>query len=115
VQGAGALFKGVTKGITGVFEKPFEGARDEGAKGFFTGLAKGVTGLVTKPVAGVVSAVAKTAEGVKNTVQSSAEQPNDVRERAPIIFKDKVFDSLGCSVARIELAQDSRDCLISEN
>ena len=39
----------VSSGFTGIFSKPFEGARDDGAKGFFKGIGKGLLGAVTKP------------------------------------------------------------------
>lgn len=51
-------FKGgvmdVANGISGVFTKPWQGAKDEGTKGFFKGLGSGVVGMVVSPVAAVL-------------------------------------------------------------
>ena len=41
-------------GVTGVFTKPIDGAREEGVEGFFKGMGKGVVGLVTRPASGVI-------------------------------------------------------------
>lgn len=47
-------FKGgimdVADGVTGVFTKPFKGAKDKGAKGFVKGVGSGLFGLVSSPV-----------------------------------------------------------------
>ena len=40
----------VANGVTGVFTKPFRGAKDQGAKGFFKGVGSGLFGLVSSPV-----------------------------------------------------------------
>ena len=39
----------VASGITGVFTKPFKGAKEQGAKGFFKGVGTGLFGLVSTP------------------------------------------------------------------
>lgn len=80
-QGAKSVYQGFSKGITGVFLKPFEGAKAGGIKGFFKGTVQGVTGLVIKPVAGILDAAAKTAEGIKNTVSYFDDKPNESRLR----------------------------------
>ena len=66
-QGAVALGRGFFDGLTGIVMKPVEGARREGAVGLFKGLGQGVVGAAVKPVAGVLEAVSKTTEGIKNT------------------------------------------------
>lgn len=47
-------FKGgimdVANGITGIFTKPYKGAKEQGAKGFFKGIGSGLFGLVSSPV-----------------------------------------------------------------
>jgi vacuolar protein sorting-associated protein 13A/C len=40
----------VYHGVSGVFTKPYEGAKQEGFKGFSKGVGKGVVGLVVTPV-----------------------------------------------------------------
>lgn len=57
--------QGVVDGVTGVFTKPFEGARDEGVEGFFKGLGKGAVGLVARPTAGVVDFASGSLDAVK--------------------------------------------------
>lgn len=52
--------------MSGVFTKPVEGAKRDGAKGFAKGLGRGAAGLVTKTIAGTVDIVAKTSEGLDN-------------------------------------------------
>lgn len=41
--------KDIGSGITGVFTKPFKGAKQEGAKGFFKGVGTGLFGLISTP------------------------------------------------------------------
>ncbi|KAI5632186.1 SHR-binding domain of vacuolar-sorting associated protein 13 domain-containing protein [Phthorimaea operculella] len=62
------LVMGVVDGVTGVFTKPFEGARDEGVEGFFKGLGRGAVGLVARPTAGVVDFAAGSLDAVKRLV-----------------------------------------------
>lgn len=57
--------QGVVDGVTGVFTKPIEGARDEGASGFFKGLGMGAVGLVARPTAGVVDFASGSFDAVK--------------------------------------------------
>lgn len=40
--------EGFGGGLSGLFVKPFEGAKKDGAKGFFVGLGKGTIALPTK-------------------------------------------------------------------
>lgn len=71
------LVMGVVDGVTGVFTKPIEGARDEGAAGFFKGLGKGAMGLVARPTAGVVD----FASGSFDAVKRAADLSEDVTKR----------------------------------
>ncbi|GBP47895.1 Vacuolar protein sorting-associated protein 13 [Eumeta japonica] len=70
------LVMGVVDGITGVFTKPIEGAREEGVKGFFEGLGKGAVGLVARPTAGVVD----FASGSLDAVKRAADMSEDVKK-----------------------------------
>lgn len=54
----------IWSGVSGVFTKPVEGAKEKGAGGFIKGIGKGGAGLVTKTVSGLVDIVAKTSEGI---------------------------------------------------
>jgi len=80
------LFKGFSKGLTGVFLKPFEGAKKEGVKGLLKGTWQGLSGLVIKPVAGILDGAAKLAEGMKNTATYADDKPNEKRDRYPRVF-----------------------------
>lgn len=51
--GATTVYKGFSSGLTGIFSKPAEGARQAGTLGFVKGLGSGLIGAVTKPVVGV--------------------------------------------------------------
>lgn len=54
-KGGGNFFGGILDGVTGIVEKPLEGAGKGGIGGFFSGIGKGVVGFVSKPVTGLVS------------------------------------------------------------
>lgn len=51
-------------GITGLIDRPAEGAKEEGFAGFVAGMAKGIVGAVAAPVAGALGAVSRVTEGV---------------------------------------------------
>jgi vacuolar protein sorting-associated protein 13A/C len=59
--------KEIIGGVTGIFTKPFQGARQEGAKGFIKGVGKGVLGLVASPFTAVLRAGHSVTQGVTNT------------------------------------------------
>jgi vacuolar protein sorting-associated protein 13A/C len=52
-------------GITGIYQKPIEGARQEGVIGFFKGGAKGAAGFLSKTTSGLIDIIAKTSEGLE--------------------------------------------------
>ena len=59
--------KELVGGVTGVFTKPFEGAKREGAKGFLKGVGKGVLGLVASPLTAVLRTGHSVTQGITNT------------------------------------------------
>ncbi|KAJ8733309.1 hypothetical protein PYW08_001607 [Mythimna loreyi] len=73
------LVMGVVDGVTGVFTKPIEGAREQGIGGFFSGLGKGAVGLVARPTAGVVD----FASGSLDAVKRAADMSEEVTKRRP--------------------------------
>ncbi|XP_049694728.2 intermembrane lipid transfer protein Vps13 isoform X2 [Helicoverpa armigera] len=73
------LVMGVVDGVTGVFTKPIEGAREQGVEGFFRGLGKGAVGLVARPTAGVVD----FASGSLDAVKRAADMSEEVTKRRP--------------------------------
>lgn len=57
-------FKGVLSGVSGIVEKPIEGAKS-GPLGLLKGLGKGVIGVVTKPTAGIIDFTSQSLEGIR--------------------------------------------------
>ena len=81
VSGGESLAKGLVSGISGIFTKPIEGAKKQGAKGFAKGFAKGIIGVATKPISGALDMVSKSVEGglasidgVKSIASTEAEK-----------------------------------------
>jgi vacuolar protein sorting-associated protein 13A/C len=77
--GAKHLLTGLTSGLTGIVEKPVEGAKEGGIGGFFKGVGVGLVGIVTKPVVGVLDATTSLTEGIKNTADPDAVDLEQVR------------------------------------
>ncbi|CAK1546186.1 unnamed protein product [Leptosia nina] len=67
------LVMGIFDGVTGVFTKPIDGAREEGVEGFFKGLGVGAVGLVARPTAGVVDFASGSFDAVKRAADMSEE------------------------------------------
>jgi vacuolar protein sorting-associated protein 13A/C len=101
-KGSAAALLGLKQGISGVFTKPIEQTRKDGAFGFLKGVAKGVAGLAVKPVTGVIDFASKTTEGLKNTALIFEDRPNEMRIRYPRVFYTE------CSMLREYSALDSR-------
>jgi hypothetical protein len=86
--GGKSLFKGVVRGVTGVFTQPYKGAKSDGAPGFFKGLGKGIVGLPVKPVAGALDLISKTSQGMANQAASQERRKRlDNRIRYPRSFR----------------------------
>lgn len=51
-------------GLSGLIDRPKEGAREDGFGGLIAGVAKGIVGAVAAPVAGALGAVSRVTEGV---------------------------------------------------
>ena len=83
--GARDLGIGLFKGVTGVVSEPVSGSRSEGVAGFFKGLSRGVTGLYVKPGVGVIDFISRMTEGVKNTT-TLFEDDKKRRQRKPRHF-----------------------------
>ena len=56
-------------GITGIFTKPFKGAKEHGAKGFVKGLGKGLFGAIASPITAVLTATTSLTKGITNTAK----------------------------------------------
>ena len=77
--GLRSTITGVAGGITGLIEKPYEGAKADGISGFFKGTMKGFGGLLIMPVSGTLDFFSKTSEGIKNHVSSGAREVPKIR------------------------------------
>lgn len=94
VSGGESLAKGLVSGISGIFTKPIQGAKKEGAKGFAKGFAKGIIGVATKPISGALDMVSKSVEGGLATIDGvkSITEVTKTRLRYPRAFQgDKVL------------------------
>lgn len=77
--GAMQLYSGVKSGITGVVDKPWEGAKEGGVGGFFKGVGVGLVGVVTKPVVGLIDMTTSLTEGIKSSADDSTGSVTQVR------------------------------------
>ncbi len=55
-------------GVTGIFTKPVEKTKKEGAIGFFKGLGSGFVGAITAPVTATLRAGSSITQGAAATV-----------------------------------------------
>ncbi|KAM6058763.1 intermembrane lipid transfer protein VPS13C isoform 2-T2 [Chlamydotis macqueenii] len=75
-KGGKGLLRGVVGGVTGVFTKPVEGAKKEGAAGFFKGIGKGLVGALARPTGGIVDMASSTFQGIQRVAESTEEVSN---------------------------------------
>ena len=68
----------LTEGVTGVFTKPWQGAKKSGVKGFFKGVGSGMVGVVTAPL----SAVLRVSTSVTSSVVMQAALLDDKIKQA---------------------------------
>lgn len=84
-----SLFKGFESGLTDVFLKPMQGAKEEGLPGLLKGTFKGLTGFIAKPLSGFFDATSKTAEGLINSINTENKRLN--RYKRPFYGVEKFF------------------------
>ncbi|KAJ1680426.1 Vacuolar protein sorting-associated protein 13 [Spiromyces aspiralis] len=90
--GAESFAKSLASGITGVIQRPIEGAEKEGVSGFIKGVGKGVVGLITKPAVGIFDMASNVSEGIRNTTTVFEEHDLD-RQRLPrYVRRDKILE-----------------------
>ena len=89
--GLRSTMTGVAGGLTGLFEKPIKGAKEEGAKGLLKGTMKGVSGLVVKPLSGALDFFSKTSEGIKNLVSTTDKEVPKIRTLRPFYGKNQII------------------------
>lgn len=80
------LGMGLAEGVKGVFLKPIEFAKKDGASGALKGTYMGLTGLVVKPVAGVLDAASTLTGGISKYSKLEREIANEDRLRPPRAF-----------------------------
>ncbi|KAH0788951.1 vacuolar protein sorting-associated protein 13-like isoform X1 [Histomonas meleagridis] len=68
IDGFSSLGKNIMNGITGIFMKPIEGAKQNGFTGAIKGVGKGLFGVVAKPVTGFLDASAGVIGGVRKAI-----------------------------------------------
>ena len=77
--GAKLFIEGVSGGITGIVEKPIEGAQREGIEGLFKGIGKGIIGAVVKPITGVIDLTTTTIQGIRNAADTDDRDISQIR------------------------------------
>ncbi|CBJ48804.1 conserved unknown protein [Ectocarpus siliculosus] len=86
-QGGKVFYETMKAGITGLIDRPAEGAKEEGLAGFIAGMAKGIVGAVAAPVAGALGAVSRVTEGVDASTRLSDEKRMGRRRAARTAFR----------------------------
>uniref|UniRef100_A0A915CSW2 Vacuolar protein sorting-associated protein 13A n=1 Tax=Ditylenchus dipsaci TaxID=166011 RepID=A0A915CSW2_9BILA len=103
-RGAKGVGQGVYDGVTGVFFKPIEGAREGGIGGFARGVGKGLIGVVARPVSGVVDFASGTFDSLK-TIAGNSEETKPIRP-SRLILSDQIIrpysyeDAIGYKIFR---------------
>lgn len=72
--GGSSVVSGFTSGVTGLFTKPYEEAKKDGALGFVRGVGMGVFGAAVKPVIGVTDGITHMAQGISNQLSDKVEK-----------------------------------------
>lgn len=85
-KGFASAGSSIYSGISGVFTKPLEGAREDGFKGFIKGGARGAAGLFAKTISGGIDIIAKTSEGLDNQSKNMNAPRPAIRVRRPRSF-----------------------------
>ena len=63
-----SFIKDITDGMTGIYLKPMQGAKEEGALGFAKGAGKGIIGLTTKTTSAAIGIVAYPGQGISKSL-----------------------------------------------
>lgn len=60
----------VSKGVSGIFSKPIQGAKQSGLRGFTAGIGKGLLGAVATPITGVLRAGESVSQGISGSANN---------------------------------------------
>ncbi len=107
IQGGGSIFTGIASGVTGIFTKPIEEAKRDGALGFVKGLGMGIAGVAVKPVLGITDGISTIAQGLSNEIGDvvlSVPQirPQRALSRSVTDPTEKVLSSFSMSAAEAQ-------------
>jgi len=58
----------IARGFSGIFTKPYQGAKEDGVAGLFKGMGKGLLGAVTSPVTAALKIGTSLIQGIEGTV-----------------------------------------------
>lgn len=91
-EGLQDAFSGFNDGFDGVFEKPAEGAKQEGVRGFLKGGLRGIGGAILKPTTGAFDLLSKTSlnsekalQGGKTEANAKDAQTSKIRANRPLV------------------------------
>lgn len=82
-NGVKALVLSVSRGVTGVVQEPYRGAKEDGFIGLLKGSLKGVGGLIVKPITGLLDVASHTSQGIVNTADLFDQRKKAKRIRQP--------------------------------
>lgn len=71
-EGVKEVGGGAVAGVTGIFSKPYQMAKEEGVAGFAKGVGLGIGGAVAQPVAGALGLMSKGIEGVSAQLERTS-------------------------------------------
>lgn len=92
--GVQQLYSGFKSGLTGVVDKPMEGAKEGGIGGFFKGVGVGLVGVITKPMVGLIDMTTSLTEGIKGSADDNQNTVTQVRfpRVIPVDRKIRAYD-----------------------
>ena len=88
--GVKQLYSGFKSGVTGIVDRPMEGAREGGVGGFFKGVGVGLVGIVTKPVVGLIDMTTSLTEGIKSSAEDEQNEVTQARFPRIVPFDEKI-------------------------
>ena len=83
--------KDVGSGITGIFTKPIEGAKEGGIGGFFKGVGSGVVGAALTPVSAVLTIGNEVSAGAAN-IAKRTDSSNEMNHKRYLFRKERVMN-----------------------
>jgi UDP:flavonoid glycosyltransferase YjiC (YdhE family) len=97
---------GMADGVSGLFVKPFEDAKKEGAVGFAKGLGKGLIGFGTKTASAGLGLVAYPGEGICKSIRYAARSSTRNRIRAAKLAEGERLSGLAITHQEVQIVVD---------